>query len=295
MLGERLPGKPPPGLDEIRRAIVMKPGIPWSVKGIDSDAREAAKDAARRRGMTLGAWLNTVIMEQSESGAPATGRNLRSRHAEPGGDVPARMDDLADQLSRLARDDERATAGRPMGEARFSKEFNRILERIDTTERQTAEAIAAVNDRIADIGREVAQGGRPGLPLLPEEVPGYSALESALRNIIEHITDSEARSRDSLHALQTRIDAVAASGDAGMDAVELEQIEERLGELSTRMSRFESAARQDLPAPVKAEFVRLAERIDAVKADSDARLRREMEELDRRMLASIYCRIKILT
>lgn len=261
----------------------MKPGIPWSVKGIGADAREAAKDAARRRGMTLGAWLNTVIMEQSEAPAPSPDRNLRSRSPGSAGDVPARMDDLADQLSRLAREDERATAGRPMGEARFSKEFNRILERIDTTERQTAEAIAAVNDRIAGI----AQTGQPGLPLLPEDVPGYSALESALRNIIEHITDSEARSRDSLHALQARIDAVAASGDAGMDAVELEQIEERLGELSTRMSRFESAARQDLPAPVKAEFARLAERIDAVKAESDVRLRREMDELDRRMLASL--------
>lgn len=265
----------------------MKPGIPWSVKGIDSDAREAAKDAARRRGMTLGAWLNTVIMEQSESGTPATGRNLRSRHPEPGGDVPARMDDLADQLSRLARDDERATAGRPMGEARFSKEFNRILERIDTTERQTAKAIAAVNDRIAGIGREVAQGGQPGLPLLPEEVPGYSALESALRNIIEHITDSETRSRDSLEALQGRIDAIAARDVAGMDATELEQIEERLGEISARMSRLESAARQELPAPVKAEFARITERIDAVRAETEAHLQGEMGALDRRLLASL--------
>src|SRR5690606_13170861 len=123
----------------------MKPGIPWSVKGIGSDAREAAKEAARRRGMTLGAWLNTMIMEQSEASAPATGRNLRSRGAAADEDVPARMGDLADQLTRLAREDERATAGRPMGDARFSKEFNRILERLDTTERETAEAFAAVN------------------------------------------------------------------------------------------------------------------------------------------------------
>ena len=44
----------------------MKPGIPWSVKGIEPEVREAAKHAARKAGMTLGEWLNTVILDQSE-------------------------------------------------------------------------------------------------------------------------------------------------------------------------------------------------------------------------------------
>ena len=44
----------------------MKPGIPWSVKGIDPETREAAKDAARRSGMTLGEWLNTKILETAD-------------------------------------------------------------------------------------------------------------------------------------------------------------------------------------------------------------------------------------
>lgn len=266
----------------------MKPGIPWSVKGIGADAREAAKDAARRRGMTLGAWLNTVIMEQSETPVEhSTGHNLRSRSARPGEDVPARMDDLADQLTRLAREDERSTAGRQMGEARFSKEFNRILERIDHAERETAEAFAAVNDRIAGIGRDIAQSVPSGLPLRPEEVPGYSALESALRNIIEHIADSETRSRDSLQAVQGRIDAISARSETGMGEAQLERIEERLGEITTRMSRLESTSRQDLSGPTKAEFARFAERIDALRAEADTRLQREITDVERRMHASL--------
>jgi localization factor PodJL len=44
----------------------MKPGIPWSVKGIEPDVREAAKQAARRSGMTLGEWLNSTILGQAE-------------------------------------------------------------------------------------------------------------------------------------------------------------------------------------------------------------------------------------
>src|SRR3954463_14427015 len=41
----------------------MTAGAPWSVKGIDPKAREVAKDLARRSGMTLGEWLNRVILE----------------------------------------------------------------------------------------------------------------------------------------------------------------------------------------------------------------------------------------
>src|SRR3569832_760122 len=44
----------------------MSASVPWSVKGIDRKARETAKDLARRSGMTLGEWLNTVIEYQGE-------------------------------------------------------------------------------------------------------------------------------------------------------------------------------------------------------------------------------------
>ena len=39
---------------------------PWSVKGIDPKAREIAKDLARRSGMTLGDWLNQMIIDGGE-------------------------------------------------------------------------------------------------------------------------------------------------------------------------------------------------------------------------------------
>ena len=41
----------------------MTSGAPWSVKGIDPKAREVAKDLARRSGMTLGEWLNRMILD----------------------------------------------------------------------------------------------------------------------------------------------------------------------------------------------------------------------------------------
>src|ERR1700748_2803050 len=48
----------------------MTAGGPWSVKGIDPKAREIAKDLARRSGMTLGEWLNQMIIDGGESEPP---------------------------------------------------------------------------------------------------------------------------------------------------------------------------------------------------------------------------------
>jgi localization factor PodJL len=59
----------------------MSAGAPWSVKGIDAKAREVAKDLARRSGLTLGEWLNQMILEGEDVGAAI--RRERERMAAP--------------------------------------------------------------------------------------------------------------------------------------------------------------------------------------------------------------------
>src|SRR4051794_39698221 len=59
----------------------MKQAIPWSVKGVDANARDAAKDAARRAGMTLGEWLNTVIAETAAEREERERREAAQSHA----------------------------------------------------------------------------------------------------------------------------------------------------------------------------------------------------------------------
>ena len=67
----------------------MKFGVPWSVKGIRPEARETAKEAARRSGMSLGDWLNAVIIHQAaQEGVQAPSlvdddaRRRRHRHGQ---------------------------------------------------------------------------------------------------------------------------------------------------------------------------------------------------------------------
>ena len=85
----------------------MKPGVPWSVKGIEPDVREAAKVAARRSGMTLGEWLNNKILETADD-IPDTRLEpgYVRRSAEPTHALErtaSRLEDIAEQLARLSR------------------------------------------------------------------------------------------------------------------------------------------------------------------------------------------------
>ena len=44
----------------------MKSSGPWNLRGLRPEAREAAREAARRSGMSVGEWLNTVIRPADE-------------------------------------------------------------------------------------------------------------------------------------------------------------------------------------------------------------------------------------
>lgn len=70
----------------------MSASAPWSVKGIDAKAREVAKDLARRSGMTLGEWLNQMILQGEDVGALISRERERSEPplaaARPAGRIP---------------------------------------------------------------------------------------------------------------------------------------------------------------------------------------------------------------
>jgi localization factor PodJL len=86
--------------------VSMKFGVPWSVKGIRPEARETAKEAARRSGMSLGEWLNSVILHQAaEDGvqAPALGYDDDDSDGHELSTVHQRLDDLTRRIEQFTR------------------------------------------------------------------------------------------------------------------------------------------------------------------------------------------------
>ena len=214
----------------------MKPGIPWSVKGIEQQARAAAKEAARQSGMTIGEWLNTVILESADGNddlerryrrAPYRPKPMPSAEHGEGEEVTLRLEEIAEQLHSLARHDSETALSRqasPEDEARFQA----VLERLEAHERQTSTAIGAMQERLEEVSRRLGHAGAERA----DDVPGYRALEGALRNIIEHIEISETRTRDSIKSLQDRLTSQAGGDTAAPnDLAEVRQTEERLRSL----------------------------------------------------------------
>ncbi len=281
----------------------MKPGIPWSVKGIEPEAREAAKHAARRAGMTLGEWLNTVILDQSEDGVP-TGVSVIAKevdleqdrpnnpskalgeapmsHPKHDRDSSLRLEDIAQQLSQLAqRERESATIQSFEPSRRQSEDreaIDRVLSRIDSNERKAVEAFTAVNERLSVLGRQIAMSQNAPSPVFekPEDVPGFSALEAAIRNVVEHIEVSEKRTRDGLKGMQDRLSAMTerASHQANPDdlvraAPAFAGLESRIAELANRLQHSENLIQSGLPDLVRKELNHLADRIESVRTSAE--------------------------
>jgi localization factor PodJL len=136
-------------------------------------------------------------------------------------------------------------------------------------------------------------------------VPGYSALESAIRNVVEHIEVSEKRTRDSLKSMQDRMSELAAQAALQPDredhqrmAPVLAQIEARVVELSNRLQHTESTLQAGMPEQLRREFGQIVERIDSVKASADQMARQaqnaatgiarsELREIETRVLATL--------
>jgi localization factor PodJL len=85
----------------------MKLGVPWRVKGIRPDARETAREAARRAGMSVGEWLNTVIIDSADEEGIRPSRRGYAGDEDDEDDqlfaVHERLDELTSRLERLHR------------------------------------------------------------------------------------------------------------------------------------------------------------------------------------------------
>jgi localization factor PodJL len=254
----------------------MKPGIPWSVKGIEPETREAAKDAARRSGMTLGEWLNSKILDSADEqeSVPA----VRHQRATPArAETSIRLEDIAEQLSRIARREQNTAPASYASENRYEDEENltKILNRIESNERQTVEAFTAVNERLAVLSRQVLQTAKMPTISKPEEPAAFKSLETAMRNIVEHIEISERRTRDSLKSMQDRIAEMAQRATSSTSEQVLQSapaftsLESRLNELSTRVERSENKSDAGLSNILREELAQLADRIETVRESAE--------------------------
>ena len=87
----------------------MKSGGPWNLRGLRPQAREAARTAARRSGMSVGEWLNSVIKPadtEDHEFAPSTGfdRDADDSRRQSFGSDDQQRGGYGDDANRRGRD-----------------------------------------------------------------------------------------------------------------------------------------------------------------------------------------------
>jgi len=199
---------------------------PWHVKGIDPKARETAREAARRSGVSVGQWLNTIIHGQAagHGAAPAAPRPAAPRPAAPRHDEPPerheniasitqRLDSLTRQLDRMARQPAAAPTH-------------------DDTPRRIADAILQLNGRLDQV--------------LAEGRHASSALEQRVNSVD--------RALASLNQTKLRASAGLAAG-AEATGVEGTGVDAVVAEIAARQRALDGdlamPARGPLPPPMR--------------------------------------------
>jgi localization factor PodJL len=165
----------------------MKFAVPWSVKGIRPEARETAKEAARRSGMPLGEWLNSVILQQAdEDGAHGSSyRDDDDSYGDELAGVHQRLDDITRRIEQFSR-----------GPAAYAPKAGRAEPARDAQSRETAQLaqlIARLDQRIEQIAQIPRMMAAP--PMVPGMAPGLAPQGMAAQGIDRAVAEIAARQR----------------------------------------------------------------------------------------------------
>ncbi len=226
---------------------------PWSVKGIDPKAREVAKDLARRSGMTLGEWLNTMIMDDEDDGVAPLPRRPHAAEMFDRRGRSRRLDDVYDVEPR--------PAARHPDEVlhRVAASVEAIAARLEAAERRSTVAIQGVDQavtglvrrldgqdeqtrsygrRIDDISEELKEGHRRlrrfEQEVGPEAAETFGKVEAGIGALAQRLYDIEERQRTGVNELRQRMDAAEKLAGPGPGTDLLAQVGARLDTAQAR-------------------------------------------------------------
>ncbi|MEO0695598.1 MAG: hypothetical protein AAFY84_05825 [Pseudomonadota bacterium] len=206
---------------------------PWSIKGIDRDARETAKEKARANGMTLGEWLNTMIQDAGENG----------------GVSEAQVREIAEAISLLGR---KVTAAEEKGAEAvqdLARNFGGVVERVQRLERSSpAGDTAELSERVATLEEKSTDRQRIDALMALEKAVAQMAVqfETTQKTSVERLDSQERQLKTILDRLEDRKSGEDAATNAALDHLKI-----AIEGLSTRIARAEKIASE--AANAKAE------------------------------------------
>ncbi len=136
----------------------MKPPFPWSVKGVDPEAREAAKLAARRAGLSLGQWLSHVIRRAATEQLRSGGTPLHEAGRPSPGDsfAPSDTPDTPGATAGSAPGASSGSAAPPaLTTAVILENVQRLSARLEESEQRTAAIVEPMLEELRSLATQV--------------------------------------------------------------------------------------------------------------------------------------------
>ncbi len=291
----------------------MGGAAPWSVKGIDPKAREVAKDLARRSGMTLGEWLNRVILEDDmpeevtveaqfgDRAFRAQAPRLRAI-SPPGPPSFSLATPTPPDLTRVAQALDRLTDRIEASETRTGLAINGVehsvrqaLARIETAEREQHAAASRLEGLMAESSAETRDFGdrlrrlESGAAAGPRSIEALRLIESRLSRV-----EPELLVETVLERLGERLATAEARTASALDALRgsLASFDRRLGSVEhgggdNAQLKFEALA-EVLTHRVEAVRAEVAEKIAAAGGeDRFAELAEQVRAAERRSAQAV--------
>ena len=232
----------------------MPSGAPWSVKGIDPRARAIAKTAARKEGLTLGEWLNRVILEDPEPGGDWDDQLERfPGFGSGGGDnedgaLRAVVDRLAERLEAAERRSTLAISG-------VDQSLNALTRRLDALEDSAEEDEGALesalsrarnqHDELLDRVRKLERSGSGGA-----DPSALKAVESALGKLAGRLYETERDMRAEIDNLAHREEERGSAAQKALKSVK--SLADHVAESERRLASEQGDLRERLDGEARA-------------------------------------------
>lgn len=237
---------------------------PWSVKGIDQRAREAAREAAGAEGMTLGEYLNKLLLAADRDEPNEIARAYTAPQPKPNA--------ATSTLDRIARRIEATEARSTLAITGMDQTVLGLVARLENTE-QTSVSIAGHVEGLIDELRGTHESLRSKVDHLEKNdsskknVEALQALEQALGKLASHVYDENEMAQGEAMAIKGRVEAGFSDVTERVESMET-KVEQTL---SGAASRVERAVEQ---AELRAEGTarHLSDRMSHLEANVSERL-----------------------
>lgn len=235
---------------------------PWSVKGIDQRAREAAREAAMAEGITLGEYLNRLLMSAEDApyedmrspydgpsyGNPSYRNPPRPPQNQYRGEPRPQQQDAASALERLSRRIEASEARSTLAITGIDHTVLGLVARIQNTE-QTSAAVAGHVEGLIDEMRETHEALQAKVRRMEQDEAGkqnleaLKALESALGKLANHVYEESELTQNEALAIKGRVESGFTEIADRVEGVE-SRVQRSLSETAARIDRAVEQAEQ---------------------------------------------------